>query len=222
MREITIGASLGDYYIVESGLSEGEEIVTNGVFAIDGAAQLNGNYSMMNRAVDNTIAVPEKFTEQLTDFVNQYFELKNSLVKSDFQLTQTNTKKLETIFNKIDMKLLDEEAHSMWMEQYSKLKKDIGQLQTAKDIEKQRELFSAISNQIIETVETFGLIIETVYVAYCPMALDDKGAFWLSEKEEINNPYFGDKMLRCGEVKKKIRTKSKQGTKTNQPQGHQH
>ncbi|MGK0639508.1 efflux RND transporter periplasmic adaptor subunit [Schleiferia thermophila] len=222
MREITIGASLGDYYIVESGLSEGEEIVTNGVFAIDGAAQLNGNYSMMNRAVDNTIAVPDKFSEQLTDFVNQYFELKNSLVKSDFQLTQTNTKKLETIFNKIDMKLLDEEAHSMWMEQYSKLKKDIGQLQTAKDIEKQREIFSDLSNQIIEIAETFGLKIETVYVAYCPMALDDKGAFWLSEKEEINNPYFGDKMLRCGEVKKKIRTKSTRGTKTNQPQGHQH
>jgi len=222
MREITLGASLGEFYIVESGLTEGEEIVTNGVFAIDGAAQLSGNYSMMNRAIDNTVAVPDKFTEQLSDFVNQYFELKNSLVKSDFQLTQTNTKKLETIFNKIDMKLLDEEAHSMWMEQYSKLKKDIGQLQTAKDIEKQRELFSAISNQIIETVETFGLIIESVYVAYCPMALGDKGAYWLSEIEEINNPYFGNKMLRCGEVKKKIKKKGKQETKTIQPQGHQH
>jgi Cu(I)/Ag(I) efflux system membrane fusion protein len=222
MREITIGASLGDYYIVESGLSEGEEIVTNGVFAIDGAAQLSGNYSMMNRAVDNTIAVPDKFTEQLTDFVYQYLELNKSLVQSDFKLTQSNAKKLETSLNKIDMKLLDEEAHNAWMEQFSNLKKHIGLLQIAKDIEKQREIFSDLSNQMIEIAETFGLKIETVYVAYCPMALDDKGAFWLSEKEEINNPYFGDKMLRCGEVKKKIRTQSKQGTKTNQPQGHQH
>lgn len=222
MREITIGASLGDYYIVESGLSEGEEIVTNGVFAIDGAAQLNGNYSMMNRAVDNTIAVPDKFSEQLTDFVNHYFELNKGLVQSDFKLTQANAKKLEISLNKIDMKLLDEEAHNAWMEQFSKLKNHIGKLQTSKDIEKQREIFSDLSNQIIEIAETFGLKIETVYVAYCPMALDDKGAFWLSEKEEINNPYFGDKMLRCGEVKKKIRTKSKQETKTNQPKGHQH
>ena len=222
MREITIGASLGDYYIVESGLSEGEEIVTNGVFAIDGAAQLSGNYSMMNRAVDNTIAAPEKFTEQLTDFVNQYFELNKSLVQSDFIMTQSNAKKLEISLNKIDKKLLDEEAYNAWLEQFSTLKKQIGQLQTAKDIEKQREIFSDLSNQIIEIAETFGLKIETVYVAYCPMALDDKGAFWLSEKEEINNPYFGDKMLRCGELKKKIRTKSTQGTKTNQPQGHQH
>lgn len=222
MREITIGSSLGDYYIVENGLSDGEEIVTNGVFAIDGAAQLNGNYSMMNRAVDNTIAVPDKFTEQLTDFVYQYLELNKSLVQSDFKLIQSNAKKLETSLNKIDMKLLDEEAHNAWMEQFSNLKKHIGLLQIAKDIEKQREIFSDLSNQMIEIAETFGLKIETVYVAYCPMALDDKGAFWLSEKEEINNPYFGDKMLRCGEVKKKIRTQSKQGTKTNQPQGHQH
>ena len=48
MREITLGSSLGEYYIVESGLVEGEEIVTNGVFAIDGAAQLAGKPSMMN------------------------------------------------------------------------------------------------------------------------------------------------------------------------------
>jgi membrane fusion protein, copper/silver efflux system len=222
MKEITLGASFGDYYIVESGLVEGEEIVTNGVFAIDGAAQLSGNYSMMNRAINNAVAGPDKFTEQLSSFVNQYFELKNSLVKSDFQMTQSNAKKLEPVLNKIDMKLLDEEALSVWMKHYSKLKKDIGRILTAKDIEKQRELFSALSNQIIETVETFGLKIETVFVAFCPMALNDKGAFWLSEIEEINNPYFGDKMLRCGEVKKTIKMKGKQELRTNQPQGHQH
>lgn len=222
MREITLGNSIGEFYIVESGLTEGEEIVTNGVFAIDGAAQLTGNYSMMNRPVNNTIAVPDKFSQQLTDFVNQYFELNRSLVQSDFQLTQSNAKKLETIFNKIDMKLLDEEAHKFWMEQFSKIKKEIGLLLTAKDIEKQREVFSALSNQIIKTVETFNIKTETVFVSYCPMALGDKGAFWLSKTEEINNPYFGDKMLRCGEVKKKIQAKSNKMTKTNQSQGHQH
>lgn len=32
------------------------------------------------------------------------------------------------------------------------------------------------------------------------MAFDNKGAFWLSEIEEIRNPYFGEAMLNCGEV----------------------
>lgn len=205
MREITLGAFLGEYYSVESGLVEGEEIVVYGVFAIDGAAQLSGKYSMMNREIDNTVAIPTKFAMQLSDYITQYFELKNSLVKSDFLLTQLNSKKLESLLQKIDMKLLDDEAHDVWMKQLPVIKKVTGQLKTAKDIEKQRELFSILSNHIIETMETFGSEMEALYVAYCPMALGDKGAYWLSEIEEIYNPYFGDKMLRCGTVKKTIR-----------------
>ncbi|MCX7986326.1 MAG: efflux RND transporter periplasmic adaptor subunit, partial [Bacteroidales bacterium] len=48
LREVILGASLGDRYIVESGLSEGEEIVVEGAFSIDAAAQLAGKKSMMS------------------------------------------------------------------------------------------------------------------------------------------------------------------------------
>ena len=47
-REITLGADAGEYYVVSEGLSAGEEVVANGVFKIDGAAQLQGKISMMN------------------------------------------------------------------------------------------------------------------------------------------------------------------------------
>lgn len=53
MREVELGPSLGGAYIVLSGLTDGEEIVTNGVFSIDASAQLEGKTSMMNR-VDAT------------------------------------------------------------------------------------------------------------------------------------------------------------------------
>jgi len=33
------------------------------------------------------------------------------------------------------------------------------------------------------------------------MAFDNRGASWIQSQEEINNPYFGETMLRCGEVK---------------------
>jgi Cu(I)/Ag(I) efflux system membrane fusion protein len=49
MRQITLGPSLPDGYVVLDGLAEGEEIVTNGVFAIDAAAQLDGKHSMMRQ-----------------------------------------------------------------------------------------------------------------------------------------------------------------------------
>jgi Cu(I)/Ag(I) efflux system membrane fusion protein len=48
LREIELGANLGDAYVVLSGLSDGEEIVSNGAFAIDAGAQLEGKRSMMN------------------------------------------------------------------------------------------------------------------------------------------------------------------------------
>jgi len=48
LRTITLGPSLPDGYVVLEGLAEGEEIVTNGVFAVDASAQLEGKKSMMN------------------------------------------------------------------------------------------------------------------------------------------------------------------------------
>jgi len=49
IREIELGPMLGNSYVVMDGLSEGEEIVTQGTFSVDAAAQLEGKPSMMNQ-----------------------------------------------------------------------------------------------------------------------------------------------------------------------------
>lgn len=48
LREVELGPALGDSYIINSGLEEGEEIVTQGAFSVDAAAQLEGKPNMMN------------------------------------------------------------------------------------------------------------------------------------------------------------------------------
>jgi Cu(I)/Ag(I) efflux system membrane fusion protein len=48
LREVELGPSLGDLYVILSGIAEGEEIVTAGVFSIDASMQLEGKRSMMN------------------------------------------------------------------------------------------------------------------------------------------------------------------------------
>ena len=48
IREIELGPMLGNSYIVENGLKDGEEIVTQGAFSVDASAQLEGKPSMMN------------------------------------------------------------------------------------------------------------------------------------------------------------------------------
>ena len=49
MREIELGPMLGNSYVIEIGLAEGDEIVTDGTFSVDAAAQLAGKPSMMNK-----------------------------------------------------------------------------------------------------------------------------------------------------------------------------
>ena len=75
----------------------------------------------------------------------------------------------------------------------------------AADIETQRNAYATLSNKIIELVKQSGLNNGELYVDYCPMALNDKGASWLSTQKEIKNPYFGEKMMTCGEIKETIR-----------------
>jgi Cu(I)/Ag(I) efflux system membrane fusion protein len=54
IREVELGPMLGNSYVIISGLNEGEEIVTQGTFSVDAAAQLEGKPSMMTSSNDNT------------------------------------------------------------------------------------------------------------------------------------------------------------------------
>jgi hypothetical protein len=47
----------------------------------------------------------------------------------------------------------------------------------------------------------------SMFVQYCPMANEGEGGYWLSSETEIRNPYYGDEMLNCGEVKETIEKK---------------
>lgn len=75
----------------------------------------------------------------------------------------------------------------------------------ASDIEAQRTAYAQLSKDMIEQVKQNGLSSGELYVEFCPMAFNDKGASWLSASKEIRNPYFGEKMLNCGEVTETIK-----------------
>jgi len=77
------------------------------------------------------------------------------------------------------------------------------QLVEATDINKQREAFSKITKEM-EGVITGAISSGEIYKQYCPMAFEGKGDYWYSTSSEIRNPYFGDKMLKCGRVEEVI------------------
>lgn len=61
IREIGLGPMLGESYVVTDGLAEGEEIVTQGTFSVDAAAQLEGKPSMMNTGNGKTSLMNDMF-----------------------------------------------------------------------------------------------------------------------------------------------------------------
>jgi len=58
IREIELGPMLGNSYVVENGLTDGEEIVSQGAFSVDASAQLEGKPSMMNPKGEQTNSMP--------------------------------------------------------------------------------------------------------------------------------------------------------------------
>jgi hypothetical protein len=74
-------------------------------------------------------------------------------------------------------------------------------------IDSLRTLLPALTKSM-ETIVKGGSAKEgTYYKQFCPMAFNDKGAFWFSAAPEIRNPYFADAMLECGETKEAFEVK---------------
>ncbi|MEN6452848.1 MAG: efflux RND transporter periplasmic adaptor subunit [Prolixibacteraceae bacterium] len=222
MREITLGPSTKDAWVVLEGLSEGDEIVTNGAFSVDAAAQLSGKPSMMNpqggehttghrHDPTHTENQPKEqqqpnetdpaFRLQLTEIYKAYLNMKDAFVASDAQKVKTTARDVKQKIEKTDMKLLKGDAHIQWMDQLSALLKTINSISKLSDIRTQRTEFIRFNAAFYESLKKFGLKNVIVYSQYCPMANSDKGAWWFSSSEEIRNPYFGEDMLTCGETK---------------------
>lgn len=227
MREVKIGARIGDSYQVLEGLKSGEGVVTNGAFTVDAAAQLQGKKSMMNKdgglvmtghkahlgmkhdaqgmkMTNDRVEVDSKFQGQLKAVFDAYITLKDALIKDD---VKTSTEASSTLLKNlalVDMKLLKGDAHNSWMQLSKELKTSATSLNSSADIKMQRDHFKPLSSSLIMAIEKFGINTE-VYSQFCPMADSNTGGYWLSLEDKVLNPYFGDAMLRCGEVIKTIK-----------------
>ena len=233
-REIILGPEAGNFYVVSEGLMEGEEIAVYGVFKIYAAAQLEGKPSMMNPGggkvslghdhgsassseledhsqhetsdmETETIEVSEEFKKQLQGVYDSYSSMKDAFVSSDADEVSLSAEKVKSSLQKVDMALLKGEAHMTWMRYLEVLESEITTISTTSNISTQRISFAEFNNAFYESVKAFGLHQGMIYYQYCPMANGDKGAYWLSNIEEIANPYFGDEMLKCGETRETIK-----------------
>ena len=203
MREVTLGKDLGKSYEIESGLEAGEEIAASGAFSIDAAAQLNGKPSMMSVKGDDQskkAMLSNSDKKKFGNLVDDYLSLKNKLVNDNLAGAKDARGILSRSLAELDLNGLDEKAADHWKELNSQIEKSVNSMEKAETLDDMRKHFQGLSNALIHAVKMFGTGGEKLFIQHCPMADDNNGADWLSSEDEVLNPYFGESMLKCGEV----------------------
>ena len=108
-------------------------------------------------------------------------------------------------FNDFDVTILREDERKTFTDIAADAKENAEHIgENAGNIKHQREHFDMLSKDMYELVKT-STAGEQIYVDYCPMYNNDKGAIWLSETKEIKNPYLGKEMETCGSVKEELK-----------------
>lgn len=116
--------------------------------------------------------------------ITSYEEVATALASDDFDAAKSAAENLT--------------CHAECLEDTT-LQANIDKFTTAASIDDARTVFKAISAAIIEHAgDSADYVIMT-----CPMAKAD----WIQSDEDVANPYFGSKMLKCGAVKKTVTAK---------------
>ena len=133
------------------------------------------------------VSFAQETSVRSSDLLSQYYAVKDALVSGNASLA--NAKAIEFVKTAADAAALPEANRVA-------LVKDASNIAKTKDLKKQREYFSAFSENMFALAKSTKLSSEPVYKAYCPMVK----ASWLSSASVIKNPYYGSSMLTCGKV----------------------
>jgi Cu(I)/Ag(I) efflux system membrane fusion protein len=138
--------------------------------------------------------------------LSSYLELKNALVATQNNVANENAERmkiqivqLESSFQS-DSISISKNRNIIVQLDSMKLQVDNILKNNARSCEPQRIYFKYLSDNIFNLTKIVDAGNLNLYHQYCPMAMNEKGAWWLSASTEIENPYFGSKMLTCGEV----------------------
>ncbi len=147
---------------------------------------------------------PIQKVSPLTDVFDNYFAVKDALVKTDENVASAKAQKLLLHINALKVEQLSTDEKAVWTNVGKGLKDDVQKIADNKDISVQRAHFITLSKNIFDLIKVSKQNTPT-YLQHCPMANDGKGADWLSKENVIKNPYYGAQMLSCGKIVQTIK-----------------
>ena len=160
-------------------------------------------HSEMNHDEMNTSNDMMNSNSQISDaqkVLTDYMALKDALVETDKDKAAIAGNKLNNTLSEFDMSSYTDEQQTELKDIIADAKEHAEHIGKS-EMDHQREHFKTLSKDIMDMVAITGTE-NTLYQQFCPMY--DGGSAWLSMSEDIKNPYYGSKMLKCGKVQKEI------------------
>jgi len=205
-REVDLGPRIAHHYPVLSGLREGERVVMQGAFVLDSELQIRGGRSMMFMPDDHqrhdavTIEVDESFRRGFTPTFVAYLTLRDGLARDDLEASKAHFAALIAATEAF-APAGPAEATTAWASMAKRLREAALRGSTASGLDEARRVFEEVSAVMLESLRRFGNPTnETLRVATCPMAFSGRAASWVQRSDTVDNPYQGEKMLRCGSI----------------------
>ena len=149
---------------------------------------------------DHSAMSESQESNQLQSVFDNYFLLKDALVKTDSKTASAKSNELLVSITAVKMESLKMDVHMVWMKVLKNLTADAKSISETQDIKKQRDLFKSLSKNTYELIK-ISKPTEAVYYQYCPM----QDANWLSKENAVKNPYYGSQMLTCGKTVETIK-----------------
>lgn len=154
--------------------------------------------------LDNVYETTPVIRHQMTRALRQYEKLTESLFAGEPEGANDAAKSMIAAIRTVPTDNLRDEGHSSWHQHVQLYERVLKEFQHESALSAKRSYFAHLSEIVYCTVKSFGLGAKLSNVYFCPMALEGKGAFWLSESDQVHNPYFGSAMADCGELRESL------------------
>ena len=142
------------------------------------------------------------FNQSYAQLLNAYYAVKDALVASDTAKATAAANTLVGASDSLKVNEIQGDTTGMIKETAKSFTANISTtaklLAEGKTLEEKRKQFEVIADALWSLTRTVKYDGQKIYWQYCPMAFNDKGAYWMSNDSVIMNPYFGNEMLHCG------------------------
>ena len=182
-------------------------IIAGGLFALTSCGESDSTNAETESTEQVNSSAQEEATKKdnLSSILSSYFEMSDNLTNDSASEAAKSSEKLRIALKDFqDPDLSNKESKEVDEIMKSSIEHAEHITENAGDIHHQREHLVLLSLDIKDLIEIVGTD-QKVYEAYCPMANNNKGAIWVTNKNKVENPYMGQSMPKCGKINGEIK-----------------